>query len=384
MIWLTAQYLDHNFPISENNFPMARPKNRELREFILREIEAHPTDIAPYSAKELGITRASVNGYLGQLLKEGLIEASGKTKGRRYWLKVLDQITLFLKLEEHPEEDIVWRETFYPHFARFPENVLRVCEYGFLEMLNNAIEHSEGQSCGIDVSINYTKIVVTVRDNGVGVFDKITRAYNLADKHEAILELSKGKLTTDRTRHTGEGIFFTSRMFDLFSIYSGGLAYVRQRKSNGEFLIDVEDAPKTLQDGTTVQMELGTHATQTVNSVFERYIDGDSRFSKTSIPLKLAKYEGEHLVSRSQARRIMARVEKFSEIWLDFDGITEIGQPFADEIFRVWAVEHPKVALHPWNFSSEVERMFRHARANATEAGAPEQPSSASERDAKP
>ena len=31
-----------------------------------------------------------------------------------------------------------------------------------------------------------------------------------------MLELSKGKLTTDSANHSGEGIFFTSRMFDVF------------------------------------------------------------------------------------------------------------------------------------------------------------------------
>jgi len=35
--------------------------------------------------------------------------------------------------------------------------------------------------------------------------------------------LAKGKLTTDPKRHSGEGIFFSSRMFDEFDILSGGV-----------------------------------------------------------------------------------------------------------------------------------------------------------------
>jgi hypothetical protein len=86
--------------------------------------------------------------------------------------------------------------------------------------------------------------------------------------------------------------------------------------------------------------------------------------------LTLATYEGEHLVSRSQARRLLARVERFSEVELDFRSITEIGQAFADEIFRVWKREHPNVNIIQKNASEDVERMIRHAMANAADEDA--------------
>ena len=41
---------------------------------------------------------------------------------------------------------------------------------------------------------------------------------HLLDERHAILELSKDQLTTDPARHTGDGIFFTSRMFDSFDL----------------------------------------------------------------------------------------------------------------------------------------------------------------------
>ena len=57
----------------------------------------------------------------------------------------------------------------------------------------------------------------------MGIFKKIQKALDLLDERHAILELAKGKLTTDPKHHTGEGIFFTSRMFDEFTILSGGV-----------------------------------------------------------------------------------------------------------------------------------------------------------------
>jgi anti-sigma regulatory factor (Ser/Thr protein kinase) len=345
---------------------MARPKNENLREFILRNVAAHSADIASFAAKELGVTRASANGYLRTLVEEGLLTALGATKARRYRLKNLQEEIFRVDLTQKQQEDILWRDHFYSHFAALPENILRICEYGFGEIMNNAIDHSEGKNVLVGIERNYAKITLRIMDDGVGIFDKITRDCHLTDKHEAILELSKGKLTTDRTKHTGEGIFFTSRMFDEFTILSGGLAYMRQRQDNGEYLLDVEQKNPD-QNGTCVQMEISTNAGQTIKETFEKYLGDEYKFAKTTIPLKLAQYEGEHLVSRSQARRIMMRAEKFMEVWLDFAEVAEIGQQFADEIFRVWATSHPNVRLSAFRTSPEVETMIQHALANATE-----------------
>jgi hypothetical protein len=46
--------------------------------------------------------------------------------------------------------------------------------------------------------------------NGVGIFKKIQNALGLEDERHAVLELSRGKLTADPARHTGEGIFFVA------------------------------------------------------------------------------------------------------------------------------------------------------------------------------
>jgi len=71
-------------------------------------------------------------------------------------------------------------------------------------------------------------------------------------------------------------------------------------------------------------------------------------------------YEGEALLARSQAKRLINRFERFLEVILDFDGVTEIGQAFADEIFRVFHNDYPDVHLIPVNCSDNVNRMIAH------------------------
>jgi hypothetical protein len=106
------------------------------------------------------------------------------------------------------------------------------------------------------------------------------------------------------------------------------------------------------------------HTARTTRKVFDQFTtDDDFTFSKTVVPVALAKYGDDNLISRSQAKRLLARIELFRTVLLDFKGVPTIGQAFADEIFRVFASEHPNVELIPIHASSEVRRMIDRVRA---------------------
>jgi hypothetical protein len=87
----------------------------------------------------------------------------------------------------------------------------------------------------------------------------------------------------------------------------------------------------------------------------------DYGFTRTHIPVVLAQYGDENLVSRSQAKRLLARFDRFKEVFLDFTGVHTIGPAFADEIFRVFYRQHPEIRLVWVNANSEVEKMIRRA-----------------------
>jgi anti-sigma regulatory factor (Ser/Thr protein kinase) len=256
------------------------------------------------------------------------------------------------------QEDKVWREYIRSHLHNLSENILQICQYGFTEIVNNAIDHSEGTELSIFLKRTYKSIEMNLVDNGVGIFNKIQRELNLDDQLHAILELSKGKLTTDPAHHTGEGIFFTSRMFDEFSILSGKLYFQHFEPDNDWLLEDTDE----VQKGTGVQMIISSKSTRTTKQVFDRFtVEGDYGFSKTHVPVFLARYGNENLISRSQAKRLLARFEKFKEIVLNFDNVDLIGQAFADEIFRVFTSQHPNIHIYYVNANKQVEGMIIHA-----------------------
>jgi hypothetical protein len=80
--------------------------------------------------------------------------------------------------------------------------------------------------------------------------------------------------------------------------------------------------------------------------------------------VRLAEYGDDKLISRSQAKRLLSRLEVFKSILLDFKGVVTIGQAFADQVFRVFAEEHPEIELYSINGNSEVKRMIIRAKSN--------------------
>jgi DNA-binding transcriptional ArsR family regulator len=334
-----------------------RPSSEAIRAFIVRALEEHPADITRVTADRFKMTRQAAYKHMKALINSGVVEATGQTRNRRYSL-VKKSVRFRLVIKENKEEDQVWAKCIRKNLPDLPENVMNILYYGFTEMYNNVIDHSGGTTSSVLVASNARNVLLFVSDDGIGIFEKIKQTFGLEDHRHAILELGKGKLTTDPKHHTGEGIFFSSRMFDVYSIDSGHLRFVHE-ESSGDWLLERVEHVRQ-RNGTSVMMQIARDCPRTSKAVFDRFSshDGDYTFSRTHVPLKLATVGADDLVSRSQAKRVLSRFERFQEVLLDFAGIDSIGQAFADEIFRVFRRSHPEVELRWVNANREVENMI--------------------------
>lgn len=337
----------------------------EVRDFIIQHIEEHPKSISRVVSDKFGISRQSVNRYLDKLVSDGVLQPEGQTRSRSYKIKTILEKDFTYRITAEVEEDRVWRNDLRPCFDGIKSNIIDICNYGFTEMFNNVIDHSQGNSAIVRFKYTPSQIKVTVVDNGIGIFNKIAKELELEDTRHAVLELSKGKLTTDKSQHTGEGIFFTSRMFDLFSITSGQLYFRHVSGEEENWLL--EDKSEILK-GTGVGMEIRTNSNRTTKEVFDKYTstEDDFSFATTHVPVALTRYGEENLVSRSQAKRLLARLEPFKEIFLNFEGVDFIGQAFADEIFRVFKNNHPDIQVIWVGANSDVEKMIKRVTNDTT------------------
>jgi hypothetical protein len=326
---------------------------------ILLLISISGKNVASRLSEQAGISRQAASSRISNAIKKGFVISSGKGRGICYRIAELNRV--------HREftrvglsEDNVWREVLAPIVAEFPINVRDIWHYGFTEMVNNAIDHSDAKSVYVWVVKNPLFTQAWIADNGIGIFLKIQQSLNLFDPRESILELAKGKLTTDPSNHSGEGIFFSSKVFDLFDIRSGSLHFMHDDGLNDLLIERDENA-----EGTLVVMRLFNDSMRTTKEIFDKFTtDEEYTFAKTIVPVRLAQYEGEKLVSRSQAKRLIFRFEKFKTVFLDFSGVEEIGQAFSDEVFRVFQTSHADTKLVPVNMSDSIRNMVSRAKSN--------------------
>jgi anti-sigma regulatory factor (Ser/Thr protein kinase)/DNA-binding transcriptional ArsR family regulator len=340
-----------------------------IRAYIVDNVRDHPREIARLASEQFGITRQAVNRHLQALRGQGILTAEGQTKSRSYKLAARS-VAQLLEIPETKEEDRVWDQFVVPLASSLPANVRSICQYGFTEILNNAIEHSEGQKVFIRASIDAKRVELIINDDGIGIFEKIKARFGLEDHRHAILELSKGKLTTDPAHHSGEGIFFASRMFDSFVIRTRGLMLAHHERL-GDWQVEVAAVEGP---GTWVMMQIATDSLRTTKGVFDQFADPEAHdysFSRTHVPIRLAAFGEDLLVSRSQARRVLQRFDRFREVILDFSGVDSVGQAFADEIFRVFSQQNPGITIHWANANHQISQMIQRAHSARNELSSP-------------
>jgi hypothetical protein len=339
---------------------MSKRKADSIPELIRLLTGDHGSVTAGEVAKAAGVTRQAAHYHLARMVREGELRRIGAGRGSRYELDAdLDRSYPL----EGLEEDRVWDEVVgeMPKIQDAPSNVRSIMRYAFTEMLNNAIDHSAGTDARVKVWAR-DLLSFEINDDGVGAFRHVRERLELPDDLAALQQLSKGRETTAPDRHSGEGIFFTSKAVDRFELDANRLRWIVDNTRGDQA---VGEAPE--HAGTRVRCDVDPVARRTLEEGFTPFVDEASfRFDRTLVSLALFQTEGS-FVSRSEAKRLGTRLERFREAVVDFSKVDDVGLAFVDELFRVWAGEHPETRLVPINMSPVVERLVRRAAGTATD-----------------
>lgn len=345
----------------------------DKKEKILQIIKNNKIVKTKEISEETGATRQYINQIITELIDKGDLIKIGSTLKAfyvtpEYMSDHADEIPAIFKIRlknERLEEHVVLENinNEMPSILNLKENIRSIFEFAFLEMLNNAIEHSISNFIEIEVKIHSKKLFFTVDDFGIGVFRNIMKKRKLKSELEAIQDLLKGKTTTKPKMHTGEGIFFTSKVGEKFSLDSYGFQLVIDNKVGDIFL----GKPDSTKRGTKVEFNISLDSNLHLNDVFKKYTniddESDYGFDKTEVKIKLYTIGGVY-ISRSQARRVLAGLDKFKSIIFDFEKVSMVGQAFADEIFRIFKNKHPDIKIQPTNMNDAVEFMIKRAGAD--------------------
>jgi DNA-binding transcriptional ArsR family regulator len=323
---------------------------------IIRSLAAKGSTTSGEVQAAAGISRQAAHHHLRALVEDGVLRLVGVGRGARYIQSVLFASTF---ATAGAAEDRVWQgvRTEVPMLDALAPNVREIIGYAFTEMVNNAIEHSGAAEARVAIQHEHRVWAFEVVDEGVGAFEHVQRTFQLPDALAALQHLMKGKVTSSPTRHSGQGIFFTSRAVDLFRLEANGLAWTVDNRRG-----DQAAGTSPRHRGTRVRCELAETTSAELRAVFDAFSEAESlAFDRSTLRLI---DRGLSLVSRSEARRIATGLERFREVTLDFLDVRDVGQAFVDELFRVWAGDHPGTALVPINTSPPVEAMIRRGQAD--------------------
>ncbi len=335
---------------------MQKDKKQEILDYLDR--------IGPSGSRQLcqklGISRQALNLHMRELMSSDRIVKTGTTRSARYYLSgsgpKADKFNKTLLLANLDESAVyVELATILNLKSVLSSDQEAIIHYGFTEMLNNAIDHSRADKCEVSVSLDAAKIEFTIRDRGIGVFYSIASKFLLQDEHAAMIELVKGKTTTMPDAHSGEGIFFSSNAADKFTLRSHNIQLLWDKFKDDVFV----SRPRYCK-GTSVHFLLSRSSRTKLETVFARFApeEFDFEFAKTKIMIKLLKSE---YISRSEAKRLVVNLDKFREVELNFKQVSQLGQGFADEVFRVFANKNPDTVLKPTNTSSVIQAVINHA-----------------------
>src|SRR6266508_203857 len=150
-----------------------RDRARQIRQFILDNVDQHPGEVTALAVRRFGVTRQAINRQIQVLVEDRLLVAEGNTQARKYRRakNVRRSVLKVAGLDEHK----VWRDFAAPILADVAENVRSICEYGFTEMLNNVVDHSESEEVIISVARDSDQVAIQITDSGVGIFNKIRK-----------------------------------------------------------------------------------------------------------------------------------------------------------------------------------------------------------------
>lgn len=337
----------------------------DLRDRILRTLRSGDSLSGARIAAAVGVSRQAAHRHLVRLLDQGLVIRTGRTRGVQYRLPgrggkeaapaPFEPFHRTYRIDGLMEDAVLADVTLRLSLRRsLSAAAYEIFAYAFTEMLNNAIEHSHSPTCLVDVALADRDVRAQIRDQGVGVFTSVAERHHLNEEEEAIGELLKGKATSLPERHAGEGIFFSSKACDSLSLRSHRLELVFDTRKKDTF-VNV----RTFIRGTDVALRISRSARRRLKEVFSAFApeEFEFRFDRSLVTVRF--YAREH-VSRSEARRLLARLDQFREVILDFSGVRSIGQGFADEIFRVFAGAHPEVVLKRVNVLPGIEAVIRH------------------------
>ena len=170
---------------------MARPRLKEVEQALLEHVFWGSASPVRQVARQFGLARQTVHQYVRRLIQEQKLMGSGGRRWRHYQLRHFDQDTREFALKSGLNEDRVWNEFIREKILEIGTNEQEILHYGLTEMVNNAMDHSEGQKVTAHFWRTAVSVTLRVADDGVGIFRRFRENCSFAIRDSPCLNWGK-------------------------------------------------------------------------------------------------------------------------------------------------------------------------------------------------
>ena len=205
-------------------------KREEIKKYLLRKIALDDKEVIAKTMDNFGVSITSVKRYLQEGIQQKIIQINEDCKCGYCLVEQIHKFSFELE-EQTLNEDYIFNNYIAKSLSDCNKEAFRIWQYACEEMLNNALEHSKGTNIYVEVYTNALFSKVIIIDDGIGAFRTLVEYMRKNDWanpqiEDALLELYKGKFTSNAQCHSGEGIFFSSKMVDDYVLWSDNRIYV--------------------------------------------------------------------------------------------------------------------------------------------------------------
>ena len=322
-----------------------------IKAFILDYVSEHTDDIVEHTADYFGLSPATINKHIKNLLEEQLISIQDKTS---YILGPIREHTKHYALDDTLDVASVWTEDFLPLLSVADNDIQKTCRYAIEAIINNTIQYSQGQNVYVYLRHTPDDILMIIRDDGQGLLQQLQQQHKLNQAALCFLELAKGAFSGQD--NAGNSLSICARSFSDFAIDSGNDTFTYQPNS---MFVPLPDDGRG-EGSTIIRLLLSNQDKSKLTQVTQQVAD-----KHCHIPVHLVQIQNKNALSLSQAKYVLARAEQFSSIELDFQGVNTLTPAFANEIFFSFAEAHPNITLTYINANDRVEKHIQRTLAKA-------------------
>ncbi len=331
-----------------------------IRDFLLQHIPSNPKGIIPLATSNFLVARTTIYRHLQWLLNEKEIIKIGNTSSAQYFLKASLNRKFSVKIFPELSETQIWMDYLEDTFCLLPKNAYEIFRYAFSRTFNNVMDHSKATEVEIQTLWDKDELTLKIKDNGIGIFEWIQNALSLPNERECVIRLATEKVTTSPEKHSGQGLFFTSRAVDQFLLRSGNIHFYRNNRQD-DWTLETHQVKLT---GTSVSLSLAYNTRRRITEIFKKYStfdeNSDPRFDKIHILVELSSKEILNRCNRQNAKKLLQGVHKYRHVLVDFKNVNSVTQGFVDEVFRLFQARYPHIEIEYLNANDDVKFMIEH------------------------